>query len=78
VAAGHGHAVVPSTVMRAGMPGTGTVARPIVRPSLRSTVALVTPARRPRTLLAEGTADILRRVLRDTLRPKPDTAGHRH
>jgi hypothetical protein len=52
------------------MSGAGIVARPIVRPALGSTVALVTPTRRPSTLLAEGVADILRRMLRETLRRK--------
>jgi LysR family transcriptional regulator, nitrogen assimilation regulatory protein len=64
---GHGHAVVPYNVVRAGMSGAGIVVRPIVRPSLGSTVALITPARRPTTLLADGVAEILRRVLRQTL-----------
>jgi LysR family nitrogen assimilation transcriptional regulator len=67
VAQGYGHAVVPYNVVRAGMSGAGIVARPIVRPSLGSTVALITPARRPSTLLADGTAEILRQVLRQTL-----------
>ena len=67
VAQGFGHAVVPNDVLRAGMSGPGIVARPIVRPSLSSTVALITPARRPTTLLADGIAEILRHVLRQTL-----------
>jgi LysR family transcriptional regulator, nitrogen assimilation regulatory protein len=67
VAEGHGHAVVPFNVVRAGMSGSGIVARPIIRPSLGSTVALITPARRPATLLADGVAEILRRVLRRSL-----------
>jgi LysR family nitrogen assimilation transcriptional regulator len=67
VAQGFGHAVVPYNVLRPGMSGPGIVARPIVRPSLGSTVALITPARRPTTLLADGTAEILRQVLRRTL-----------
>jgi LysR family transcriptional regulator, nitrogen assimilation regulatory protein len=70
VAEGYGHAVVPYNVVRAGMSGAGVVARPIVRPTLESTVALIVPARRPSTLLADGAADILRRVLRQTLRSK--------
>jgi LysR family nitrogen assimilation transcriptional regulator len=70
VEAGYGHAVVPYNVVRAGMSGAGIVARPIVRPALGSTVALVTPTRRPSTLLAEGVADILRRMLRETLQRK--------
>lgn len=70
VAKGYGHAIVPYNVVRAGMSGAGIVARPIVRPSLSSTVALVTPARRPSTLLADGVAEILRNVLQQTLRPK--------
>jgi hypothetical protein len=52
------------------MSGAGIVSRPIVQPSLGSTVALVTPARRPSTLLADGVAGILRKVLRQTLRPE--------
>jgi LysR family nitrogen assimilation transcriptional regulator len=64
---GYGHAVVPYNVVRAGMSGSGIVARPIVRPTLKSTVALVTPSRRPQTLLAEGITDVLRQVLRQSL-----------
>lgn len=60
---GYGHAVVPYNVVRAGMSGSGIVARPIVRPSLKSTLALVTPARRPHTLLADRITDTLRQVL---------------
>ncbi len=71
VAQGFGHAVVPYNVLRAGMSGPGTVARPIVRPSLGSTVALVTPARRSTTLLGDGTSEILRQVLRQTLLGSP-------
>jgi LysR family nitrogen assimilation transcriptional regulator len=67
VAEGYGHAVVPYNVVRAGMSGSGIVARQIVRPSLGSTVALITPARRPMTRLADGVAEILRQVLRRTL-----------
>jgi LysR family transcriptional regulator, nitrogen assimilation regulatory protein len=67
VAKGYGHAIVPYNVVRAGMSGAGIVARPIVQPSLGSTVALVMPARRPSTLLADGVADILRKVLQHTL-----------
>jgi LysR family transcriptional regulator, nitrogen assimilation regulatory protein len=67
VAKGYGHAVVPYNVLRAGMSGPAILSRPIVRPSLTSTVSLITPARRPTTLLAEGVADILRQVLRQTL-----------
>ncbi|MGV3635565.1 MAG: LysR family transcriptional regulator [Pseudorhodoplanes sp.] len=66
---GYGHAVVPYNVVRAGMPGSGIVARPIIRPTLKSTVALVMPARRPQTLLAEGIADVLRQVLKQSLNP---------
>jgi LysR family nitrogen assimilation transcriptional regulator len=69
VAGGYGHAVVPYNVLRAGMSGSTIVARPIVRPSLGSTVALITPARRPMTRLAEGVAEILRQVMRKVLRP---------
>jgi LysR family nitrogen assimilation transcriptional regulator len=66
---GYGHAVVPYNVVRAGMSGADIVARPIMRPSLKSTVALVTPARRPQTLLAEGIAAVLRQVLGQALNP---------
>jgi len=67
VAQGFGPALVPNNVLRAGMSGPGIVARPIVRPSLSSTLALITPARRPTTLLADGIAEVLRQVLRQTL-----------
>jgi LysR family nitrogen assimilation transcriptional regulator len=78
VAKGYGHAVVPYNVVRAGMSGAGIVTRPIVQPSLGSTVALVTPARRPNTLLAEGVADILRNVLQQTLQPKSGSGRRQH
>jgi LysR family nitrogen assimilation transcriptional regulator len=68
---GYGHAVVPYNVVRAGMSGSGIVARPIVRPTLKSTVALVTPTRRPQTLLASGIAQVLRHVLAQTLVSTP-------
>ena len=77
VAKGYGHAVVPYNVVRAGMSGARIVTRPVVRPSLGSTVALVTPARRPNTLLAEGVTGILRDVLRRTLHPEPAAVLHR-
>ena len=64
VAEGYGHAIVPFNVVRAGMSGAGVVARPIVRPTLGSMVALVTPARRPATLLAAGVANLIRQILR--------------
>jgi LysR family nitrogen assimilation transcriptional regulator len=63
----YGHAVVPYNVVRAGMSGPGIVARPIMRPTLKSTVALVTPARRPQTLLAGGITQVLQQVLARTL-----------
>jgi LysR family nitrogen assimilation transcriptional regulator len=68
---GYGHAVVPYNVVRAGMSGAGIVARPIARPTLKSTVALVTAARRPHTLLADGITEILRQVVQQTLNPPP-------
>jgi LysR family transcriptional regulator, nitrogen assimilation regulatory protein len=67
---GYGHAVVPYNVVRAGMSGPGIVARPIVRPTLKSTLALVTTVRRPHTLLADGITDILRQVLTSSLTTK--------
>ncbi len=76
VAEGYGHAVVPYNVVRAGMSGAGVVARPIVQPTLNSTVALITPARRPSTLLARGATDILRQVLTQTLRRKLPSREH--
>ncbi len=64
VAEGYGHAVVPHTVVRAGLLGDGgLIARPIVRPALGSLVALVKPARRPMTVLAERTTELLRDVV---------------
>jgi LysR family nitrogen assimilation transcriptional regulator len=73
VAEGYGHAVVPYNVVRAGMSGAGVVARPIVKPRLGSMVALVTPARRPATLLAAGVADLVRQLLQRTLATKKPT-----
>src|SRR6185437_3640054 len=46
VAEGYGHAVVPHTVLSAGLLGNrALMARQIERPALASLVALVTPAR---------------------------------
>jgi LysR family nitrogen assimilation transcriptional regulator len=70
VAEGYGHAVVPYNVVRAGMSGAGVVARPIVKPTLGSMLALVTPARRPTTLLGVGVTDLVRQVLRATIATK--------
>ena len=64
VAEGYGHAVVPHTVVSAGLLGNGTlVARQIERPALASLVAMVTPARRPMTVLAQRTLELLREVV---------------
>ena len=67
VAEGYGHAVVPHTVVRAGLLGNGLVVRPIQRPALGSLVALVKPARRPMTVLAERATGLLREVLAASL-----------
>jgi LysR family nitrogen assimilation transcriptional regulator len=75
VAEGYGHAVVPYNVVRAGMSGAGVVARPIVKPRLGSIVALVTPARRPATLLATDVADLVRQLLQRTLATKKPVLG---
>lgn len=64
VAEGYGHAVVPHTVVRAGLLRDGEfMARPIERPALASLVALVKPARRPMTILAQRTAELIREVV---------------
>jgi hypothetical protein len=57
------------------MSGAGVVARPIVKPRLGSMVALVTPARRPATLLAAGVTDLVRQLLQRTLATKKPTLG---
>ncbi len=74
VAEGYGHAVVPYNVVRSGMSGAGVVARPIVKPTLGTMVALVTPTRRPATLLAAGVTDLVRQVLQTTLAMKKPAA----
>ncbi|HTP83410.1 MAG TPA: LysR substrate-binding domain-containing protein [Alphaproteobacteria bacterium] len=64
VSEGYGHAVVPHTVSSAGLLGNrALVARQIERPALASLVALVTPARRPMTVLAQKTMELLREVV---------------
>jgi LysR family nitrogen assimilation transcriptional regulator len=64
VAEGYGHAVVPHTVVRAGLLADGRLAvRPIERPALASLVALVKPARRPMTVLAERATALVREVV---------------
>ena len=64
---GCGHAVVPQSVVWAGLPGGGVVARRIVRPRLASLLALVTSTRRPATLLSSGTEAILRALLQQAM-----------
>ncbi len=64
---GCGHAVVPQSVVWAGLPGGGVVARRIVRPRLASLLALVTSTRRPATLLSSGTEAILRGLLQQAM-----------
>ncbi len=64
VAERYGHAVVPHTVVSAGLLGNrALVSRQIERPALASLVAMVTPARRPMTVLAQRTMDLLREVI---------------
>jgi LysR family nitrogen assimilation transcriptional regulator len=63
VAEGYGHAVVPHTVVSAGLLGGALIARTIERPRLASLVAMATPARRPMTVLAQRTMELLREVV---------------
>jgi LysR family transcriptional regulator, nitrogen assimilation regulatory protein len=64
VAEGYGHAVVPHTVVSAGLlADRALVARQIERPALASLVALVTPARRPMTVLGRRALDLMRQVI---------------
>jgi LysR family transcriptional regulator, nitrogen assimilation regulatory protein len=77
VAEGYGHAVVPHTVLSAGLLGSrALVARQIERPALASLVAMVTPARRPMTVLARRTIDLLREVVAASL-AREETRGTR-
>ncbi|MBL0421796.1 LysR family transcriptional regulator [Ramlibacter sp. AW1] len=64
VLAGCGHAVVPESVLWAGLPDAQLVARRLSRPRLRGKLALVSASRRPATVLASGTEALLRELLR--------------
>jgi LysR family nitrogen assimilation transcriptional regulator len=64
VRAGCGHAVVPESMLWGAEGFTGLGVRTLVRPHVRSTVALVTATRRPRTLLGTRTELMLGELLR--------------
>lgn len=78
VAEGYGHAVVPHTVVRAGLLREGSlIARPIERPALASLVALVKPARRPMTVLAQRTTDLVRHAVASSFGAPEQVADRR-
>lgn len=63
VQAGCGHAVVPESVLWAGLPGHELAVRQMVRPLLKGRLALVSASRRQQTLLVSGTESLLRDLL---------------
>ncbi len=64
VQAGCGHAVVPESVLWAGLPDRQALAvRRFVRPRLQGRLSLVSSSRRPHTLLFNGTESIVRDLL---------------
>jgi hypothetical protein len=58
----------PLNAVRAGMSSVGIIARPIVKPALRTTIAVIT-LRRPNDARRWST-DILRQALKQTPSPK--------
>lgn len=78
VAEGYGHAVVPHTVVRAGLLSDGgLIARAVERPALASLVALVKPARRPMTVLADRATELLREVVAMSFSARGEQASGR-
>lgn len=64
VQAGCGHAVVPESVLWAGLPGRQELSiRRFVRPRLQGRLSLVSSSRRPQTLLFNGTEAIVRDLI---------------
>lgn len=59
---GHGHAVLPRNALIEAGDGARLVARPIVRPALRSVMAIATSAQRPLSRMAQETLSLLRRL----------------
>jgi LysR family nitrogen assimilation transcriptional regulator len=57
---GHGFAVLPRNALMEVGSQAALSARPIVRPSLRSVIAVATSARRPLTRMAQQTVELLR------------------
>lgn len=72
VQAGCGHAVVPESVLWAGLPGRQALAiRRLARPRLQGRLSLVSSSRRPQTLLFNGTESIVRDLIhRFATRPR--------
>jgi LysR family nitrogen assimilation transcriptional regulator len=60
-------AVVPYNLVRAGMPGADLRICPLVEPVIGGVIAMVTPSRRPPTLLSTKTIDLLRQTAASTL-----------
>lgn len=72
VQAGRGHAVVPGSVLWAGLPDRqALVVRRFVSPRLQGRLSLVSSSRRPQTLLFNGTEALVRDLLlRIAARPR--------
>lgn len=63
VQAGCGHAVVPESVLWTGLSRQDIAVRKLIKPSLRSSLALVSASRRPPTLLVSGIQTLLSELL---------------
>lgn len=59
---GHGFAVLARSALPEAGDGAKLVARPIVRPALRSVMAVATSAQRPLTRMAQEAANLLQRL----------------
>jgi LysR family nitrogen assimilation transcriptional regulator len=59
---GHGHAVLPRNALIEAGDGARLIARPIVKPALRSVMAIATSAQRPLTRMAQETVALLLRT----------------
>ncbi|HEX2547704.1 MAG TPA: LysR family transcriptional regulator [Ramlibacter sp.] len=75
VRAGCGHAVVPESVLWGEQGFPGLAVRTLVRPQVRSNVALVTASRRPSTLLVNGTEVMVRDLLRSAAARSREAGG---
>jgi LysR family nitrogen assimilation transcriptional regulator len=72
---GHGYAVLPRHALIEAGTGAALCARPILRPALRSVIAVGTSAQRPLTRMAQETIRLLQSI-GPPLLGDPDAKGH--